>query len=120
MALYGIIVILFALVQVVGDFKNFATIYNLKDFLLSPLLTILILPFIYFLALYATYESLFTRVDLFLRDQNKELKRFTKWQILRTCLLDLKKLNRFSKGCTTQLMAVKNKSDFIRLTRQFE
>jgi hypothetical protein len=120
LAIYGISLIIFALVQVIGDFKDFATIYNLKDFLLSPLLTVSFLPFVYFLALYATYESLFTRVDIFLKDQNKELIRFTKWRILRACLFNLKKLHRFSKGYTSQLMSIKNKSDSIRLTRQFE
>ncbi len=120
LAIYGISLIIFALVQVIGDFKDFATIYNLKDFLLSPLLTVSFLPFIYLLALYATCESLFTRVDIFLKDQNKELIRFTKRQILRACLFNLKKIQRFSKSYSSQLMSIKNKSDIVRLTRQFE
>ena len=120
LAIYGISLILFAFVQVIGDFKDFATMYNVKDFLLSPLLTVSFLPFVYFLALYATYESLFTRADIFLKDQNTKLTRFTKWQILRACLFNLKKLQRFSKSCTSQLMSIKNKSDSIRLTSHFE
>ncbi len=119
-AIYGISLIIFAIVQVIGDFKDFATLYNLKDFLLSPLLTVSFLPFVYFLALYATYESLFVRVDIFLRDQKKELIRFTKRQILCTCLFNLKKLNRLSKNCATQLMSVENKADVVRFTRQFK
>jgi hypothetical protein len=119
LAIYGIFLIIFALVHVVGDFKDFATIYNIKDFLLSPLLTVSFLPFVYFLVLYTTYESLFTRMDIFLRDQNKELIRFAKRQILRACLFNLKKLNRFSMNYTTQLMSIKNKSDIVSLTRQF-
>lgn len=119
LALYGIFLIIFAIVQVIGDFKDFATLYNLKDFLLAPLLTVSYLPFVYFLALYGTYDALFTRVDIFLRDQNTELRRFTKRQILHACLFNLKKLNRFSTNCTTQLMSIKNKSDIVSLTRQF-
>jgi hypothetical protein len=102
-----------------GDFKDFATIHNVKDFLLTPLLTVSFLPFVYFLALYATYEALFTRVDIFLRDQKKELRSFTKRQIVRACLFNLKKLNKFSKDYTTRLMSIKNKSDVVSLTRQF-
>src|SRR5258706_13713871 len=66
LAFYGIFLLVYALVQVIGNFSNFATLYTVKDFLLSPLLTIAFLPFVYFLALYATYEELFTRVDIFL------------------------------------------------------
>jgi len=117
--LYGIFLIIFAIIQVIGDFKDFATLYNLKDFLLAPLLTVSYLPFVYFLVLYGTYDALFTQVDIFLRDQNTELRRFTKRQILHACLFDLKKLNRFSTNCTTQLMSIKNKSDIVSLTRQF-
>jgi hypothetical protein len=120
LALFGIFLIIYALVQMVGDFKDFGTINNVKDFLLTPLLTVSFLPFVYFIALYATYEALFTRVNIFLRDQNKELIRFTKRQILRACLFNLKKLNRFSTNCTTQLMSIKNKADIVSLTRQFK
>ena len=119
LAVYGIFLIIFAFVHIVGDFKDFATVYNLKDFLLTPLLTLSFLPFIYLLALYATYEALFTPVDIFLRDQKKELRRFTKRQILHICLFNVKKLNRFSKEYTTHLMGVENKAEVIRLTRQF-
>jgi hypothetical protein len=119
LAAYGMFLIIFAIVQAVSDLKGFATLYNLKDFLLAPLLTVSFLPFVYFLALYATYEALFTRVDIFLSDQNKELIRFTKRQILRVCLFNLKKLNRFSKNCTTQLMSIKDTSDIVSLTHKF-
>lgn len=115
---FGIFLIIFAFVHVAGDFKDFLTIENAKEFLLTPLLTVLFLAFVYFLALYATYEALFTRVDILLRDQNKELIRFTKRQILRAYLLNLKKLHTFSTNCTTQLMAIENTSDVIRLTHQ--
>ncbi len=120
LAFYGIFLLVYALVQVIGNFSNFATLYTVKDFLLSPLLTIAFLPFVYFLALYATYEELFTRVDIFLRDQNKELSRFVKRQIVRACLLNLKKLNKFSKDYAVRLMGVKNKADVTNLAHQFK
>jgi hypothetical protein len=119
LAAYFIFLIIFTIVQAVSDFKDFATLYNLKDFLLAPLLTVTFLPFIYFLALYATYEDLFTRVNLFQRNKDTKLRRFTKWQILRTCSFNLKKLNIFSKDYTPSLMSVKVKSDVVSLTRQF-
>jgi hypothetical protein len=53
LAIYGVSLIIYAILHVVSDFTDFATLYNLKDFLLAPLLTVSFLPFIYFLALYA-------------------------------------------------------------------
>lgn len=120
LVIYALFLIIYAIVQVSSDFKDFATLYNLKDFLLAPVLTASFLPFVYFLALYSTYESLFIRVDLFLRDMDKALRRFTKRQILRACLFNLKKLNRFSKDYTPQLVRIENKVDVVRLTRQFK
>src|SRR5207302_1279533 len=120
LSIYGISLFILALVEVFGDFKDFATFFNLKDFLLSPLLTVSFLPFVYFLALYATYEALFTRIDIFLRDQDKTLIRFTKRQILRTCLLNLKQLNKFSKESSIELMSVKNKSGITSIIRKFK
>lgn len=119
LATYGIFLLIYALVQMVYNFNNFATLYTLKDFLLSPLLTLSFLPFVYFLALYATYEALFTRMDIFMGNRNKELTWFAKRQILRTCLLNVKKLNRFATNYTSKLYAVGDKSDVVSLMNQF-
>ena len=59
LAIYGISLIIFAFVHVIGDFKDFATIYNAKDFLLTPLLTLS------FLRLYTSWHCI-ARTSLFL------------------------------------------------------
>ena len=120
LAIYGVYLLVFAIVHMVSDFKDFATLYNLKDFLLAPFLTMTFLPFLYFLALYTTYEALFIQLDIFSRDQSKALRRFTKRQIIRTCLFNLRKLNRFSKDYAIEVRRAENKEEVIRLTHRFK
>lgn len=119
LTIIGLCLLIFAFIHVFGDFKDFATVQNAKDFLLPLLLTGTFLPFIYLLALYATYESFFVRVDIWLKE-NKELARYTKWQVLRECRINLNKLNKFSKQSSIELMSVKNISDVTRLIRHFK
>lgn len=63
----GIFFLFYAVSMAILDFGNFFSIATLKDFLLHPMLTILVLPFIYFLALYSIYDGLFMRIDLFVK-----------------------------------------------------
>jgi hypothetical protein len=60
----GIVILIFAISNVVPDYKNFVSLDTLRKFLLPPLLTILFLPFIYFMVLFSTYEQLFVQLNL--------------------------------------------------------
>ena len=68
----------------------------LSSLLLPLLLTALILPYIFFLALYALYESMFARIDLLVGDalHSKLIKR----SILFSCGLNLWKLTNLSEN----------------------
>lgn len=94
-AIYGILVLIFSIYHVTKDFKNIATIPNLKSFFLSPVLTTLYVPFMYFTALYMTYESFFTHKKWILKE-NKKLFRSIKWQVLKKCNLSLTRIRRVS------------------------
>lgn len=72
----GLTMLIYALVHVFSDFKQFATIGNAKTFLLPLILTLAFLPFMYCLTLWARYESLFTSMDIWMH--NKELASFIK------------------------------------------
>lgn len=106
----GIFLISYSFASAIKDFQNFFTIRNLKDLLLPPLLTITFLPFVYGFALLSTYELLFIRLDATLK--NRKLANFTKWRIITTSLINLKKLNKFSKNLAP-LLIFTSKSDVI-------
>ena len=91
----GIVILIFVISNVVSDYKNFVSLDTLRKFLLPPLLTILFLPFIYFIVLFSTYEQLFVQLNLGY-EKSKKLKRYAKREIIKHCLLSLKKVKKAS------------------------
>jgi uncharacterized membrane protein len=77
------------------NYQDFLTLHTLFSFLLPPILTILLIPFLYLLALYMNYEVLFIRVDFMTNDSDKEqsLKR----ENLLLANLNLNRLTSISK-----------------------
>jgi len=90
-ALAGIFFVIYALYNIVFDFSGFITIKNLRDFLLPLIFTVLFVPFIYLLALYISYSSIFTRINHLLEDS--KLAKYTKWKTIFAFHLNLKSLN---------------------------
>ncbi|MGH2732030.1 MAG: hypothetical protein ACRDJG_03655, partial [Actinomycetota bacterium] len=93
-AIIGIRLLIYVLTSLISNFQNFASLKNLRGFVLPIALTMALLPFMYMVTLYSAYESLFIRIEFWL-DKKKELTTFTKRQILKTCSLRLTKVNRF-------------------------
>ena len=83
LAIIGIAMFVQALIQIYSDFSKFASVNTLIDFVLPPILTVSILPAIYLLLLYASYEMLFTRVDLMLG--STKMRRYAKKLLLFHC-----------------------------------
>lgn len=96
LGLFGIFLIVFTIKEVVFGFSDFATIINLRDFLLPLVLSILFIPFIYLMALYVQYENLFVRIDI-VNVKSKFVNR-AKRKIFFSCFLNLNKLDKFAKN----------------------
>ncbi len=99
MAIIGTFFIGYALYMTVSDFNNFFTLNNFESFILPVLLTIMFLPFIYSWALYANYETLFIRLQFFVRD--KSLLSYVKKKTILAFRLNLWSLNKWSKYINT-------------------
>jgi len=112
----GIVILIFAISNVVSDYKNFGSLDTLRNFLLAPLLTISFLPFIYFMVLFATYELLFTRLNLGY-EKSKKLKRYAKRKIIQHCLLSLKKVKKALNMNTYNLMHIRNEEDVDKMIK---
>ena len=91
----GCSLIIYAGLNLGGDLTGFFTIANLRNFALTPLLTFMFLPFIYFAALYAEFQQIFIHV----RKQNKDRKlvQHAIWKILLKFHINLGQLTRWSK-----------------------
>lgn len=80
MGIIGLAVISYALYKTVVTYESFFVVDNLLSFLLPIIITILFIPFIYFLALYNAYEMLFLRLDFMTKEKEKvkQVKRYIK------------------------------------------
>lgn len=77
------------------NYQDFFTLHTLFSFLLPPILTVLLIPFLYLLALYMNYEVLFIRVDFMTNNSDK--KQSLKREILLLANLNLNRLTSISK-----------------------
>jgi hypothetical protein len=115
----GIFLIIFAISQIVNDYQNFVSLNNLRSFVLPPLLSFAFIPFLYMFALIMAYETLFVRLDIFLKNDTA-LARFAKIKFFKLCFLNLRKLNKFAKESSPDLLNLKGKNDILSLVRKFE
>lgn len=117
LAIFGLCVTAYVIYRIISTWPTLLTLDNLRTFLLPICLTLMYLPFLYFLAVFFTYEELFTRIDIFF--QNEQLRRITKRRIFRTCLFNLKKINIFSKTSRVSLYRLRDKEDVLELIAEF-
>ena len=90
LALFGGFVLVFTIKEIVLDFQSFASLKNLRDLLLPPLLLIMLIPYLYFVALYMLYDSLFKHIGI--ANKQTDLIRYAKKKIFMACNVNLNKL----------------------------
>lgn len=95
-AVAGLSIFFYSLYKTIVSFDDVLTFQNLVSFLLPSTITILFIPFVYFLALYSTYESYFIHLDFMTvkKDKVKEVKKL----ILRVANINLDRLLRIKKN----------------------
>lgn len=98
LSIIGILFILFVIYKTIAEYNQLFTFINLKSLLLPPILTVLFLPFIYFLALYMKYETLFIRIGFMIN--KKEMVSTVKCKIFLAANFNLNKINKIEKNIT--------------------
>lgn len=98
--------------------RSFATLKNLEDFLVPIVLTFVLLPYIYVMALYMTYEELFVRLKIRLQE-DRLLMRFGQWQVVRACLFRLSSVKRFASDYVNRVGPATTRSEFELLVAEF-
>jgi len=94
LALFGFAFLTYAVVQIVRSPESFVTLATLRELVLPILLTLGFVPFVYGVAVAASYGTLFGRLNWKL-DSNKPLARYAKWRLLRATRFRLKSVRRF-------------------------
>lgn len=74
----GFAIFCYVIYRLIKSPSELFTVKNLKSFLLSPLLTILFIPFVFLVTVYSKYEQIFININRydFLNDKRKSQIRF--------------------------------------------
>jgi|AntAceMinimDraft_17_1070374.scaffolds.fasta_scaffold32964_2 hypothetical protein len=97
LSIIGIIYTIGAIYQVFSNLTDFLLYDNLRSLLFPAIMICFYLPFIYLIALFMQYETLFSRISIRI-SENKKLLRFVKFQVFKCSHFNLKKLTRFAKS----------------------
>ncbi len=79
------------------DLPVINTFGTFENFLLIPILTLLFIPFLYVIVMTMGYGALFSRIQFFFKN-DLSLQRSIKWKAVKTCNVNLKRLNIFSSS----------------------
>jgi hypothetical protein len=94
-ALIGFGLLFFVVFRIVGDFKQLATLQTLRNLLLPAVLSVLYVPFVYVMALYMAYDSLFRRFGFLIGDLS--VRTHARVRTLAVCHLNLSAVIDWSK-----------------------
>jgi hypothetical protein len=94
-AIFGLILLSYVVYKTFTNYKMLFALNNLFSFLLPIILTIIVLPFIYFLSLYINYETLFVRIKYMTKDNSVRL--LLRKEILLAANFNIEKLHLISK-----------------------
>ncbi len=113
----GMVYLIYSGYQIYSDFNAFTTTGNLKTFLFPIIMSFLFLPFAYSYALLVHYESLFVRLEFFLK--NRKMRRFAKWKILLSVNFSTQRLKQMTHGmlfsdCSTKDDIIKEIKDKLK------
>ncbi|ASZ11189.1 hypothetical protein KTO58_19265 [Chitinophaga pendula] len=117
LALIGLTIIGFSIYWVVTHFKDFAAVSTFMDTIVSSFLTLLFLPFLYFLSVYMAYETGFIGLTTALR-ANPELIGFAKRKAILQFKFRATEFNRWKNSLF--LHPVTTKSELIDSLRQLK
>lgn len=96
LSFYGIVVIVYTIIEIVKDLDSFFAVENLRSFIFPLIMIILFFPFLYLYSLYVLYESFFSMIKVSSRE-DKNYYKYAKRKLFKICFLNLRKLKKFSK-----------------------
>jgi len=112
--LIGLFLIYYFISNLVNSYQGFISFNTLKSFLLPIVLSLFFIPFIYLILLYSKYDMIFIRLKMG-TSKNKDLTKYAKIEIIKTCLLNIDKVKKLLNENTTKLMYIQNKKDVDKL-----
>jgi hypothetical protein len=115
----GTFVIVFTIYKLITDFGEFGKVKTIYDLLVPTILSIFLLPFMYLLATFNNYQSSFSRLGLFIKDE--ALLKYAKLSAIRKFHLRFAKFCRWADSITRNELLTKDDIDasFEKIFQQF-
>ena len=114
-SLFGFVVLAYTSYRISQEFGKFANLLTLKSFLNPIILTLLYIPYLYFIALWSLYENVV--LSLSRRLKKKKHKRYLKNKMFRRFLFNRKKIEEFHKEMRFE--PIMNKKDINRILKTY-
>lgn len=115
----GLFLIFSSLNRILSDIKNIVLLELIKDFILPITLSMIFIPYIYFLVLYSSYEKLFMRLN-FKKTIDDKYRTFLYLKILLFCRFNINRVNNFIDYSEIMKSYVKSKDDINRLFKNYK
>jgi len=114
----GALLLFVTVIEAVVGLDQLLTRENAEELLVGPVLTLMLIPFLYGWGLISGYEQLFFHIK-FSSNKDRSFPRGARWEIFQACKLSLGRLTRFSKQFTWRLHALETQEDLNGMMRQF-
>lgn len=119
LAVIGLCLLAWAAYGLVTDFSGTLEGQGADEIYLPPLLTLLFLPYIYLVAVWAAYDELFIMLPFWIKDKPALLK-FTKRALIGTCGFNTRMVSRFVGPYRAKLGEAETANDVRDLMRQLK
>lgn len=113
----GLILIAVTAVRVLGDLEGLLTRANAEALLISPVLTVSLIPFLYAWGLVIGYEHVFMRVGQL--EARGSYPRGVRWAVFRACGFKLARVRRFTQTQTSSLYELVAQEDVVEMIEAF-
>lgn len=118
-AFLGFIIISFAVFSAVNDFGNLRSLDTARFILLPPLLSLLLVPFVYFLGIYAAYERLFVNLKIGPK-KDSSVKSYARRQLVLNLRFNLRNIRAFLHHYRRELIKVQTKAEVDSLFERWK
>lgn len=115
----GLVLLIYGVANMVIEYRTSGNLDFLRGFLLPPSLTIVFIPFLYFLVLYIAYDLVFRRLNVGPK-KSKKLKWLARRTIFRHCLLNLRKVRGTAGMSIYNVMNIESEKDVKEMARAYK
>jgi len=114
-----LLIIVFATFKAIGDVGNLVSTFTLRKLLLTPVLSMLLIPWINVVRVYLAYEAIFVRLSIG-STKTRSLNWYARRRLMTHFHINLRKLLLFHKSNPFALMDINCRSDVDQLLEEFE